>query len=97
ARDAERFRSPRRLEDDVAGTLEGLARESANRLLVLDEEERLPSARRNLLDGRSGSLFRSIDARKIDPDLGSLARLAHHLDAAAALADDSVDGRKAEP
>ena len=97
--DEERVAAALRLEDVVAVPLEDRAREGADRLLVLDEENglgaspRLESPERRLAvaaDGRIG-------LREIDLDGRPLAELAVDPDGAAALPHDAEHRGETEP
>ena len=87
------------VEDRVAARLEAPAREAAHGVFVLDEENRLGAPahrRRGEARRRQGGNW-ILHPRQIDCERGAAVRLTRDEDMAAALADDAVHGREAQP
>src|ERR1039457_3711686 len=85
------------LEDDVTLGFENRAGQPADAGLVLDEENRLRTARRERrVLAEPGSRGRAGRARKINPERRTAARLAFDRDVSVALLHDAVSGREPE-
>src|SRR5690606_20970732 len=103
----ERARLPRRQRQGLASVLRGdhalpLADqdplcESADRGLVLHEQDGLVARARGHVPPRRGTLDRRLHARQVDLERGPLPRLAVDPDEPTALLDDAVHGREPEP
>ena len=87
------------LEHGVALHGQDLAGERAHALVVLDEQDRLRAAPPGAGRPRPprATAIASLDPRQVDLEGRALPRLAVHPRCAAALLDDAVDGRQAQP
>jgi len=84
-------------QNDIPPVLEDPLNERTNLILVFDDQNGLASARRQGADRLHHLLRDTLDAREVEPERASLSRFTFYPDVTAALPDDAVDRRQAEP
>ena len=95
-RNTQRVHAVTRFEHQVAVAAEHFARERPHRVLVFDEQDRLPSRRGRRIAGRRRRDCTRPGRRQVDLERGAVPGLAVDPDVTAALLDHAVDRRQAK-